>query len=356
MKSRDFIKFEVFDKIVNLHTHTIAICNKTTIGSSGSFHRGNSLSKCAEASLFLDRNNIPLLPQDFEILNNVIGVSDELVTMFNQLETIFSYIYVANSSYILNGKLVFQFNPAMKSFEYDLDTIKVQKVICRIYKWIYEVESAIERAGIARTVLDSWCKSRSQIETMSENIFDSIRSNFVIYQRNVTEQYIEMKNKISEYIIETSKQVQEMTHDMTDGLKNNFLAVIMFLITIILTDSVDWDVFVSQGLSKDITYMSYIFVIASVFYLAATYIAMRRKWSYCEDAYKQIKESYRELLDDADLNRAFDEQVLNNMKKKIRNDIIFIGAIWLLFLLIVLILVERMGNGLVYQSLKDIVK
>ena len=61
-----------------------------------------------------------------------------------------------------------------------------------------------------------------------------------------------MKNKISECIVDSAKQMQELSHDVVEAFRNNFVAVIVFLMTVLLTDSIDFSQFLEKTVSKSL--------------------------------------------------------------------------------------------------------
>ncbi|MDD7256381.1 hypothetical protein [Bullifex porci] len=322
----------MLDEQISTYTKTIAFTSKENTWPLEVFDRNKALSKCEEASLFLNRNEIKLLPDDFSITFQATG-DDVVKQLLRKLDTIMSYVYVANNSYVAEDKIVVQFDPAGKGFDKKLNDVEVSSAISRIYQYVYGSDTAIERAGIARNIISLNCKSDDQIWNIDDEVISSIKSNFTLYQKSAVEKYIETKNKISDYIIETSKQIQEMTHELAEGLRNNFIAVIMFLITVILTDSMDWDDLLSGGIPRDIVYMSYLFAAASLVYWLITILGTYRKWTYCADGYNRLKDNYKDLLEEKDLNKAFgNDEVKNKAKKQIIRDAIIVSVIWIAFL------------------------
>ena len=338
-----YVRFNVFDKKVDLFTKTIAFTNVDTVLPMEDFDRGKALKCCDMASLFLNRNEVTLLPQDFKVLYDNHNNENEIKKIFARIETILDYVYIANTAYITDDKLVVQFDPTGKAFDFALDNVPFKPIWNQIYEWVFETENAVERAAIARNVIAIDCKSVSQLEDVSEETLRSIKSNYVIYQKNLIEKYIDVKKSIADSIVETSKQIQEMTHELTEGLRNNFVAVIMFLITVILTDSVDWDDLIYGGIPEDIVNISYIFDIASLFYLIITLVGVLRKWDYCRKEYFQLKANYEEILEKNDLDRAFkNDMLIKRAEKRIIEDIIIVGRIWGAFLIIMFVFFTEM--------------
>lgn len=340
-----YLRFEVLDKVVGLYTNSIGFCQEDVCWPQFAIVRQDYLKRCESASLFLNRIDLPLTPYDFELLGDVKNKDQTVVLLFNKLETIFSYLYLANSSYVVSGKIVLQFSPAQSGFDYEINDIIDNRYICQLFKWAFEGDNAVERAGITRNVICLNCKSVEQIFAVDENIWSSVKSNYVLYQKKATEQYIEMKNQISIFIIDSSKQLQGMIHDLIDGLKNNFIAVIMFLITIILTDSVDWDDFLITGsLNQDLMFVTKIFITASVAYLIVTFVAMIVKWGFFRNGYNQLKSNYREVFDEKDMENAFErDKVIKEARHKIVIAAIVIGVVWIGFLIAIYCFVNYGG-------------
>lgn len=341
-----YLRFEVLDRIVELYTHSIGFCQDEDVWPNSDISRLENLKKCEGASLFLNRIDIPLVPCDFELLGNIVDKDRTTIELFRKLETIFSYLYLANSSYLIDEKIVLQFSPTQSGFDYEIKNIVDNRYICQIFKWAYGGENSVERVGIARNVICINCKKAEQIIEIDEDILNSIKSNYMLYQRKTTEQYIEMKNQISSFIVDSSKQLQEMIHGLIDGLKNNFIAVIMFLITIILTDSVDWEDFLNTGvLSQDLTFVTKIFVVASTAYLVVTFVAMIVKWLFFKSAYLQLKSNYKEVFDAKDMNKAFDDdKIVKKARVKIIIAAIVIGVVWIVFLGVIYYFISQVSQ------------
>jgi hypothetical protein len=343
---KPYLRFEVMDKEVGLYTHSIGFCQEDDSWPQMSVARGEWLKKCESSSLFLNRIELPLTPYDFELLGDVKNKNQTVVSLFNIMETLSSYLYLANSSYIANEKIVLQFSPIQSGFDYEINTIIDNRYVCQLFKWAFDGDNAVERSGIARNVICLNCKNAEQILAINEDILNSVKSNYLLYQKKTTEQYIEMKNQISEFIVDASKQLQEIIHDLIDGLKNNFIAVIMFLITIVLTDSIDWDDFIRTGaLNQDLLFVTRIFIFASMAYLMVTYVAMVVKWSFFKAGYKQLKANYKDVLDEKDLVNAFNnDSVIKKAKWKIIISAIIIGVVWIAFLTAIYYFINQVGK------------
>lgn len=103
---------------------------------------------------------------------------------------------------------------------------------------------------------------------------------------------------------------------------------------------------ISGGIPKDIVYMSYLFAVASVFYLVITIFGTLKKWGYCSEGCYQLKKNYEELLEQTDLNRAFsNDALIIDVKKQIIKDTVIVSLIWIAFLCIMVVFFTWMRSS-----------
>lgn len=134
-----------------------------------------------------------------------------------------------------------------------------------------------------------------------------------------------MKKDISDFIVGASQQMQEVTSSLTDGLKNNFIAVMMFFITTILTDSLDWETLLQSGeISDDLRSIVIFILIASTLYLIVSVSMTIYKWTFYKENYLRLKGNYSDLLSDEDINKAFDG---DSSYKAVRNRTLVMSGI-----------------------------
>ena len=85
---------------------------------------------------------------------------------------------------------------------------------------------------------------------------------------------------------------------------NNFVAVIVFLMTVLLTDSIDFSSFTQASVSSNIVAVCGIFTLVSLLYMIVTVIAGKTKWGWLENAYNDLKDNYNGVLDERDIQMA----------------------------------------------------
>lgn len=340
------IVFHLLDTNGSLRTRNITFSDNN-VEWKVNIPRHEQLKNCEDASVFLDRAKYPLLPQDFAVTGPIEGSGfNDIRELFAKLRSIWSYIYIANSAYIANGKAILQFNPAGTSEEYEFVELEKNIIIRQIYDWVFKDDGCVDKASIARRIINVYCRSKTAILAIDDKLFNSIKSDYVIYQKNHVDQYIDMKNKISECIVDNAKQIQELSHDMIEAFRDNFVAVIVFLMTVLLTDSIDFSQFLGKTVSLNIAAVCGIFTFGSMLYLMATIIMVDQKWKWLLQSYGDLKANYKGTLDEQDIEEAFNyDQPLKTAKEQFEIFRCRMVGLW-----IVMIIVLGVFTGILYMN------
>lgn len=331
-KCGEHIVFRLLATNGTLHTKTVAFSDNNVVWKEDE-DRGKLLKKCEDACVFLDRGRINLVPQDFEI-EVIDGEEFEGITeLFEKLERILSYIYVANTASIVNGVAVLQFDPSSNGHQFSLDQLSYNSAIPKIYDWIFREDGCVDKASIARKIINIHCHTSEDILSIDDAILNSIKSNYVIYQNDHVNQYIEMKNKLSEFIVDSVSKIQELSHDIADAFRNNLIAVMVFMLTVILTDSIDFHEFIGKKVSSNVVSVCWLFTGATLAFFIITIIINGKKWGWLKQSYYGIKNNYKTILDQKDLEEEFqNDKPLKNAKKQFLGSCILISVIWIAFI------------------------
>ena len=331
------IHFQLLDTNGSLRTNSIAFSDND-VRWMERYSREEAIKACEDSSVFLDRARIRLVPQDFEI-NSLEGKGfDTIIQIFKNLQTILVYIYLANTATVTNNKAILQFDPVAKGYEYELTELATNQVVPEIYDWIYMDRSCVDKACIARRIINTYCRDKDSILEIDETLLNSIKSDYIIYQKNHADQYIDMKNKISEYIVNCAEKIQNLSHDITDAFRNNFVAIIVFIMTVLLTDAIDFSAFLESGISPKVTAVCVIFTVSTILYFIATIIMCNQKWDWLKQSYGDLKTNYNGVFDKNDIEEAFNYDIpLKNAEKQYKEIRKRIGTIWSVLILVLMI-------------------
>ena len=192
------ITFELFDSRDMFYTKTMFFLTAGSRPLDLDFDRTNRLLECRENAYFYNQDNYELLPDDFKIEIGYEG--NPLKDLFLKMETILSACLLASNSFIQDGKLKLQIM-GQRSMEYHdtLENIQGNNNLYKIYNWIYSGGSIVDKVIIARNIICLHCKYESLLN-ISDGVMASIQTNYNLYLRDNVTQYLELKNKVAEFI------------------------------------------------------------------------------------------------------------------------------------------------------------
>jgi hypothetical protein len=141
-------------------------------------------------------------------------------------------------------------------------------------------------------------------------ISDSIKSNFAIYLKENIYKYIDIKNRISDQLIEHSNRISKAIETFSDTFKNNLIGFITFFISVIVINSIA---------SKSIIYVfndtiasiSYVILLVSACYLLFSLHELDMKEKRFHSSYKNLKTRYQFLLTAEDIANVFNNNKAN---------------------------------------------
>lgn len=227
-----------------------------------------------------------------------------------------------------------------QNFEIEANSYKYNCVITEVYNWVFaDGESSIDRASIARNIINVRCKDGKALLNMDSSVLMSIKSNYMIYQKDTVQKYLELKDQISECISNTTIQFQDAIDGLIEGIRNNLIAIITFIVSLVLTDSLNLENLVEEQLPRNLQLVIGIFLIASAVYLFITRKTVNTKWELIVDRYNRLKQNYKDVLEAKDLDDAFGhDEMIHTYENKLNSYKKTITGIWIFFILLVAIL------------------
>lgn len=262
-----------------------------------------------------------------------------------------SIIYISNTSIINNENLRLEVVGQRKSeFNYSINhEITENKELYKIYEWISTDGNAIDKAIIARNIISLHCQFTDIIKTDAKT-FSSIQSNFKLYQKDNVDKYIELKNKVAEYILEIVNNTGNIVIELLDRLKQNMMACFTFLFSVILANLVS-DRPLDNILTKEITVIFEFVLVGSMGFMFISVLEMNYKLKKLQDGYNELKNSYNGIFDDNDILNIFnnDNVFNNNINDAKKKRLIFI-IIWIILLLICFVGIELTSDYPIVKS------
>jgi hypothetical protein len=176
------------------------------------------------------------LPSDFYLLQrtNVPAINN----FMDKACAVLCAMYLANSSQIHSpGRLSYKL-VGYKSVESEAafsEFAQARDGLYKIYDWAYGVGGSADRIGLARNVV-SLHVDRLQDLSDHSSLWNAIYSNYQIYLKANIASYLEVKNRITEFLVESTSKAHALVEDLVDSLKNSIFVILTFLLTVVVVN------------------------------------------------------------------------------------------------------------------------
>lgn len=351
LKDRGFLIFTLFDSDIIFKTKSMCFVPETNSDTIEihTYNRLTRLNECQQASYFVNATLYELIPDDFSI--EVDYSQNPLSSLFKRISTILSLVYISSSSAINNNVLKLKISgQRVINYSYSLSDVRNNQEIYKIYSWCFTDGNPIDKGILARNIISLHCKY-IEITDLDSKTIDSIQSNYNLYIKENVSQYIELKNRLSEFINEIVSKTGEMSLEILDKLKNNFIALFVFFFSVILTNIVTTQNF-ENIFSKDITFVLELILACSMGYILVCLFEVDYKIKKITNAYKALKNNYSSLFTPNDLNEAFcNDKLMDDTNKEVHRRSNVFALIWLIILLFLFVLIEIYSPNPVFLSL-----
>lgn len=258
-----------------------------------------------------DIENSTILPEDLfptisNSSNNALPEIFKKVCLLYTSMFIFDYVSIKEKSfsYKLNG---------FKTFGEQINTVKIDDVeldtssfdlLFNIYKWIYNGGNTPDKLSIARNIISLNFDPKTL--NISNTCYDAILSNHRIYERQNVRQYIEVRNKLSEILIDLQDKIDKIVNSFVNDYKKNIITLLSFFISVIAIRVISKGDFIG-GFTTEIIILSYSFLLISIGIMIYSRWEFSKRIEMFDKHYIQLKERYKELLSSDELNKIFDD-------------------------------------------------
>lgn len=238
--------------------------------------------------------------------------------LFSKIKIILSLVYLSNIATFQDNELHLQLN-GYKNRDYIImldkfDYKENYEELFNIYYWCMCDGNITDKISLARNIISIHCKY-SDILDIDNKTLASIKSNYDLYLKENVKQYIELKNKAIEFINKTIKDSSQIIIEFVNNLKKNIATFLTFIIGTILANIISGGN-LDNIFTDDIVAICCWILLGSFGYL---YISLREvnfKINIYKKEYTQLKHSYKDFLDENDINDIFgnDKAYIENLK------------------------------------------
>lgn len=333
----DFLYFDIYDNTYNSwHTESIAFVRHDSDFKlhEGSFKACNRNIRHAHQNdiCYIDGlNNIALLPEDFYISET----KTELQRAFMQVCCLLSQTFLFDSSQITETQYIYKLLGliAYPNKTYNVTHVKDLRIISptiyfNIYKWVYSNGGIFDKIGIARNIIS--LNINEDTLALNADTFSSILSNYQIYEKENSLQYIELRNKISDILLGLQEKIDKISDGYLDGMKKNIFTIISFIITTVVIRMIGKQDVIT-GFSTPILVLMSALLIASLLYMWLCWYEISKKIKLFERHYSQISSRYEKLLCKNELENVFKDcnpDIDDSHASILRNRMKWITYIW----------------------------
>lgn len=334
--------FEVFDKEILFKTKTMMFSSATQEVVLDPFDREHRINVCSETTHFYEQAIYQVLPDDFHIEINFEG--NPLSEIFDKITHILSLIYLSSSASLNHEILEIQVTGQRTlEFQCQCATAIPNPELYKIYNWIYTGGNSTDKALIARNILCLHCRF-SDIQKIDGKTFASIQSNYNLYLKDNVSQYIQLTNKLAEFISEEVAKTGDYAISMLEKFKANLLAIFGFLFTVVLANIVS-DSPLDNILTHDVTFILEAVLFGSAIYLVVCVFETKYKMRRVYDSYNALKKNYSSVLTPEDINLAFDEDhLITEMRNEVTKGMRRYTCLWGIFILVSFLAIEIVSS------------
>lgn len=283
--------------------------------------------------------NFILTPYDFYLRKR--STNEQVNAIFDKLCHVLLLIYTCDQS-----KIYFKTHSNNTIFDYKLNGYKSFRY-CRkledlsgsiedyykLFEWMYSSDQFHDKMGLFRNVVSLYASEASFV--VSENVYESVQSAHNIYLKKNVDRYIDIKNKVTQHLMDFFLQIDHAVENFSDSFKKTLLGVITYISSIFVIKFVKNDT--SEILLTDgLYYFTIVFIIAALLYGFFAFYEFRQTLNRYKEKFDYIKQRYSDLLTQHDIELIFNNNLeFNNNKIKMKQRIVIIFALWVGFLIAV---------------------
>lgn len=301
--------------------------------------RINIIDKRNNVSHFSNEYNLGFIPDDFKTSETA---PTNISTFFRQLRFLGALAFICDTSRFEEGSISLRLNGYRSYFANFPDnfsfTPPITDELYNVYKWVYCEGSVIDKIGIARNILSLHLDPETSFLTIHKGVLSSIESGFQIYLKENVQQYIEVKNKISEFIQQASDKAHGISSNFGSAYKTSIFSLYSFFASAFLIQILDKDRTIIIGDKLLVIFVAFICI--SIFMMRESKKETNIELEKFREDYRQLKSRYQDLLTPLDITRILDDDKqhtsdINYVNRRLNSySRLWKGSLFVMFVLI----------------------
>lgn len=253
-------------------------------------------------SHFLNADKIKLIPEDFIVPINCSR--PKIKKIFDAMSNSLVISFLSDYSSINENFLTYR----MKGYKLLSGKVSYENLknsneneLYDIYSWVYFEGNFSDKIGLARNVI-SLHLIGDCILSVANGTSDSVRSGYDLYLKENVKQYIEIKNKINEFLYGQSDKALDLTKSVFSTVKAGIWTFMTFFVTVFLLRAISGK---SLGgtISYEVLVVAFLLVIISSIYFGVSIFEINVDKKRLLERYAEVRNRYKDLLNESDLNK-----------------------------------------------------
>lgn len=297
--------------------------------------------------------DLNLLPSDFYL--EVEAENSSINAFFTKASRVLSLSFISNTFHFMTDNVI----------EYKLNGYKT--VVCKnidiseivnhghqlykIYAWTYEGGNSVDKLGLVRNILSIHLDKHGFIRFDTE-AWEAIQSNYQVYLKDNIQSYLEIKNKIGEFIIDATTKTYSMADELLESLKNNFLVLLTFILTVVLVNGLK-DNGPATVFSNSYLLVVVILSLVSAFWLIMSRIETMNRFESTTETIKEIlRLNYDKVIMEEEIKNIVEPIIQKNkayLQRKLSR-----YTYWWISMLVFFVLIFGIANRALTWTEKDL--
>lgn len=183
-----------------------------------------------------------------------------------------------------------------------------ERSIHEAFKWSFNDEKYIAKVGIINQVIS---RSRDIKETFNDNLIGTLSTLYNIYLHEDFENYIEIRNKISDSVIDMCNKITESIYQSRNGVKQTLFVTMSYFFSIFVFTAIDKGKVVNL-FSLHVSILSTLFLIVSSLVIRFNQLDLESTISHYKEVLFEIKSRNLYLLSPQEISLYFDSKSIRN--------------------------------------------
>lgn len=290
------------------HTNRFAFVNR-----GEGIEWGDASKDNIDNSKIICTNNLQtnhLLPEDFMRIETTPR-EDQLPKLFSNCAQLLVLCYIADYTKIEGNKVEYKINgyrTVCKNAEFtNITNIGIPTstlgIYFQIYFWLYNGGNIYDKIAIVRNIITLNVDEGTLL--LKETTFDSIKTNYNIYEKKNVEQYIGIRNNVSEQLRNYQKEIINIVDVFENDFKKLLFSFLTFVFTSVLIRCLTKNIENKILLPDSIIYCLLAYCIISLIYFFYSNWEVNEKIRLFDKRYNDTRSFYGEILSEKELQELF---------------------------------------------------